>query len=74
MINLPLDNQESSTAEILDCEPATAPDGYNNDLFAVKPPQPIDGFEVIMKEEEKKEMMFEQIDTRSRRDNIVNEN
>ena len=73
MINLPLDNQESSAA-ILECEPASAPDGYNNDLFAVKPPQPIDGFEVIMKEEEKKEMMFEQIDTRSRRDNIVNEN
>jgi hypothetical protein len=72
MINLPVDNQESSAA-ILDCEPATAPDS-NNDLFAVRPPQPIDGFEVIMKEEERKERMFEQIDTRSRRDNIVNEN
>ena len=35
----------------------------------VKAPQPIDGFEIIIKEDDSH---FEQIDTRSKRDNVTN--
>ena len=44
--------------EILECQPAALPDDDPvNNLFKPRPPEPIDGFEAIMKEE--------QIDTRS---------